>query len=450
MFGLMLPNVERILFLDFETYYSQTYSLRRITIPEYILSPEYETNLCACAIDSAPSQIVEGPDFPEWLAQFDPATTATVTFNALFDNAILAWNYGWVPVLMIDSMNLARALRGHILPKLNLGDVCAGLGIAHDKSTILKVIGMRRAQIKNNPALWTEYCDYANRDNERSRDIYRLLINELPKSELRVMDLVIRAAVRPRFMLDRTHLNSHLQSVRLQKKTLLAQCGFDRADLMSNQKFKKILTAFGVQVPRKKTVSGWAPPFAKTDEFMAELQEHPDPRVQALVCARLGIKSTIEETRAVKLLTLAALPWDRYRDGNPRIYSGGELPVPLRYAGARTHRLSGDWRLNLQNLPRVVPGKPPGLRHALIAPSGHQIVAGDLSQIEARIVAWLAGCKPLLEEFARLGGDPYSAFASFIFGFFVNRKLNRTDGTKPYEVPGYIGDDGWLGLGYNG
>jgi len=460
-------NIKDFLFLDFETFYSQTFSLRKMTIPEYILDPRFEVNICACAVNGNPSGIVDGPNFGDWLGQFNPETTATVTFNALFDNSILAWCYGWVPALMLDSMNMARALRGHILPRLDLASVCSGvLGVVHDKSVISKVINMRRKDVIWQTDLWKLYCDYANADNERSRDIFKVLLPEFPHSERKLMDLVIRAAVQPRFMLDKPHLEKHLSSVRGQKVKLLEACGakftvfqaginyplptpeevkseVKRIGLMSNVGFQTTLENLGVEVAMKPGANGLIPAFAKTDQFMKDLQEHWDTKVQALACARLGIKSTIEETRTERLIKIASLSWDRYRDGNPRLYSGGEMPVPLRYSGAHTHRLSGDWKLNMQNMPRGMPGKPPMLRKSLIAPPGHVVIAGDLSQIEARLVAWLAGAKDLLAEFAKVGGDPYSAFASLIFGIPIDRKKN-----KGHAIHGFIGKTGVLGLGY--
>ena len=463
----MIEKIKNWLFLDFETYYALGYTLRSMTIPEYLLDPRYETILCATAVNGAPSGIVDGPEFGEWLSQFDPETTATVTFNALFDNSILAWHYGFVPKLMLDSMNMARALRGHVLPKLNLEAVCAGvLGVTHDKSTIIKVVNMRRTDIlAHGNGLWTEFCHYAKRDNERSRDIFKKLLPEFPQSEMRIMDLVIRAAVQPRFMVDMPLLKTHLSNVRKEKINLLIACGVDpralgspeavkaeitRIGLMSTGGFKTALENLGVEIEYKGSPAGnIIPAFAKGDDFMTKLQEHADTRIQALACARLGVKSTLEETRTERLISIAGLAWDCYRDGTPRLYSGGQMPVPLRYAGAHTHRLSGDWRLNMQNMPRGAPGKPPMLRKALIAPPGHVVVAGDLAQIEARLVAWLAGAGALLAEFATKGGDPYSAFARIIFDNpSIDRKLVLPDGTKPYAVQGFIGKTGVLGLGY--
>jgi DNA polymerase len=455
---MFFSSIKNFLFLDFETYYGDNYTLRKMTIPEYLLDPRYETICCATAVNfDQPSVVVDGPDFSDWLSQWDPETTATVTFNALFDNAILAWHYGWAPKLMFDSMNMARALRGHILPRLNLETVCKVFHIQHDKSTILRVKNMRREDIILHGTLWEDFCRYANGDNEASRTIFKTLLPEFPQSEWRVMDLVIRACIRPRFMLDRTHLQNHLTQVRNEKINLLNACGAQltlnapsnlikaevaRIGLMSQVGFTKALEAVGVLVQTKTSpaTGKQTPAFAKTDAFMTMLQEHPDARVQALACARLGIKSTLEETRTERLIAISGLSWSRYRDGNPRLYSGGEMPVPLRYSGAHTHRLSGDWKLNLQNLPRGLPGKPSALRKALIAPAGHTVIAGDLAQIEARLVAWLAKCTPLLHEFSIVGGDPYSAFASIIFGFAVNAKL--------HPLHRFIGKTGVLGLGY--
>ena len=443
----MFNGIKDILFFDMETYYhAQTYTLRNMTIPEYILDPRYETIICSVALDGEAPHIIEGPDFGGYLSKLNPETTATVAFNALFDNSILALHYGWVPKLMLDSMNMARALRGHLLPRNNLESVCALLGLPHDKSAIIKASGKRLTDIKADPVFMAEFSAYCNRDNARSRDIFKLLIKEFPLSERRIMDLVIRAAVQPRFMLDRGVLQTHLDAVRAEKERLLLNAGTDKKRLLSGPKFQQMLEGLSVTIEYKTSPATGkpTPAFAKSDQFMIGLQDHWDTRVQALACARLGIKSTLEETRTEKFLKIASLAWDHYRDGNPRIYSGGEMPVPLRYAGAHTHRLSGDWRLNMQNMPRKSK-----LRKALIAPAGHVVIAGDLAQIEARLVAWLAGCTELLREFAAPGGDPYSAFASVIFGFPVDRKyVDPVTGLKPYAIHGFIGKTGVLGLGY--
>src|SRR5258708_99445 len=135
---------KHLLFLDFETYYDNDYSLRKMPTPNYILDPRFEMQLCAVKADDGPHDIVDGFDFPRWLAQFDPAVTTTVTFNALFDNSILAWRYGFVPHTMIDAMGMARALMGHELTSFSLQSVAKHLQLGSKTGALVKVLGMRR------------------------------------------------------------------------------------------------------------------------------------------------------------------------------------------------------------------------------------------------------------------------------------------------------------------
>ncbi len=156
-----------------------------------------------------------------------------------------------------------------------------------------------------------------------------------------------------------------------------------------------------------------------------------------MAAARLGLKSTIEETRAEKLLGIATLFNDNGGGfGNPN------MPVPLRYGAAHTHRLGGEWGMNMQNMPadRKKDDKSK-LRASLKAPNGSQVIVADLGQIECRLSAWLVGCDTLLSEF-RNKKDPYSLLASEVFGRPINRKL------PGMEVEGFIGKTGILGLGY--
>ena len=177
------------------------------------------------------------------------------------------------------------------------------------------------------------------------------------------------------------------------------------------------------------------PQFSKTDPFMTDLLDYTNPafdddtnyQVQTLAAARLSHKSTIEETRAERFVNIAKLPW----------MNGASLPVALRYGGAHTHRLSGEWKLNMQNLPRDKSKSK--LREALVAPPGFTMVTADLAQIEARIVAVICGQGDLVQSF-RDGDDVYAEFASVVFRKVVTKR------TYPHER--FIGKTAILGLGY--
>lgn len=444
------PPPHNLIFLDAETYYDSEYSLRKMPTPNYILDPRFELQMVAVKANDGPHEIVDGPDFPAWLGQFDPAVTTTVTFNALFDNSILAWRFGFVPHTMLDAMGMARAIRGHLLSSASLASVAAHLGLSAKGNALQNMMGKRRAQIMAE-GLWPSFCQYALQDNYLNEQIFYQLFPHMPWSERRLMDMVLRCCIEPRFMVDKGLLTQHLADTRADKAALMTEANdlllaenkppIDVKTLMSTPKFKAALEERGVEVEMKVTAAGnETPAFAKTDEFMETLGDHPDPVVAAMAAARLGHKSTLEETRAEKLLSIANLPWGDF-------HSAGEMPIPLAYGKAHTHRLAGEWGMNMQNLP-ASRNKKSKLRAALVAPPGHTVVTCDLSQIEARLVAWICGCHRLVSEFANKQ-DPYSLLAADIFGIpGLNRKAKDALGNLLYEIEGFIGKTGILGLGY--
>lgn len=432
-----------------------------MTPAEYILSPQFETIMCAVKVNDQPHMIVDGPDFPAWIKQFNPDTTTTVTFNSLFDNAILSWRYGFVPATMIDAMAMARTIDGHKLVKFSLAALAEHLGLPAKGGAVHNARGLHRADILagHSGLTWKEYGDYCIHDNELCEGIFNHYLPKLPWAELRLMDMVLRCCVEPHFICDTVMLDQHIKDVVAAKDQLLVDAGnVDKTIVMSTPKFKAALEALGVDIEYKPSPSDpdkELPAFSKTDEFMETLLNSPDKDVAALAAARIGLKSTLEETRSGTLMRIGLLDWPRmpwetdvmfatrqlaYQAGHQL----GMMPIPLRYGGAHTHRLSGDWRMNMQNMPTVRGSKGKSkLRLSLKAPDGHKVVVIDLGQIEARLVAWLCQDMTLLNEFAKKL-DPYNQLASTIFGRAVNRKLAGTDD----EIMGFIGKTGILGLGY--
>lgn len=444
---------QRILFFDFESYYDQQFSLKKMAPPNYILDPRFETIGCSFKEGSAPAFYVDGPAIPAYLQSFDPKTTTTVAFNALFDNCILAWHYGFVPARMVCTMRMAVALRGHLLPSASLAKVGELLKVGVKGTAIASAVGKHRADIVSDAGFYPSYQAYANNDCEMNHDIFWQLLPEFPHSERRIMDRVLRCAVEPKFVCDTDMLREHLKDLEVDKFAMLDEAAGRHlateeerekfmTSLRSGPQFEAILKSLGVDVEYKVSPSNpevQIPAFAKTDEFMANLLEDADPVVQALATARIGLRSTIEETRGARLLSIAELPWENYHRGNGTCWSQYSLPIPLRYGGAHTHRLSGDWKLNPQNLPSGRGTKKSKLRHSLKAPDGHKVVVADKSQIECRINAWLCGQSDLLALFAA-GQDPYSILASSIFGFIVDKNLHK--------IERFIGKSGELGLGF--
>ena len=322
--------------LDYETYYDSEYSLRKMTPVEYILDPRFEVIGCAVKEGEGKSFWLTHEELKVYLTRL-PERVVIISHNALFDMCILSWVYDYVPTLMIDTLGMARAWLGHKLRSLALTSVATHLELGVKGDTVHKVMGMGLAAIKA-AGFYEDYAAYSCNDADLCWGIYRALIGQgFPVTEIAVMDTVLRCAVKPRFVLDATLLAEHLHNTITSKQALLDRTGMtDRDALMSNDRFADALRGLGVEPPTKisLTTGKETYAFAKTDEDFMDLEEHENPLVQILVSARLGIKSTIEETRTQRLIKIANLTWQGNRSGQV-----GLMPMPLRYSGAHTHRL---------------------------------------------------------------------------------------------------------------
>lgn len=419
------------IFLDFETYYDSSYSLRRMSPIEYILNPQWETLGCAVAIEHDDPFLLPKDEIKKFLLDIKQPYSV-ITHNALFDAVVLAFQYNIHPIGLFCTLSMSRALIHHEIKsgRVSLASVLDHLGLSKKGEFVHKMNGKHWKDLEADPGMMMLFTGYAINDVIGCREIFFRLRKDFPAAEARVMDRMIRMATQPKLQMDVVMLDDYRTTIRQRKKELLSRVTNGNVDsLMSNQKFAELLKELGVDPPTKispatgKTT--WA--FAKTDHALTDLLEHDDLDVQTLVTARLGIKTTIEETRSSRLISIGACTLTFL--GQPL------LPMPLKYSGAHTHRYSGDWKLNMQNLSAR---KSKEIRKAIYAPIGYTIVAVDAAQIEARITAWLARQVDLLEMFAR-GEDTYAAFAADIF------HIPLSGVTKPQR---FVGKTCILGLGF--
>lgn len=375
-----------------------------MTAIEYILDPRFEVICCALAVDNNDPIFFPRSSVANYLRNIKEPY-AFISHNALFDAAILAYHYNIHPPVLVDTLSMCRALLSYTLRSLRLADVLHHFKLEAKGSTLKDVKGMRFEDIIQHNGLWDQFQSYNLRDVNGCREIFHRLSPQLPAREFRIMDTVIHMVTQPRLVLNWEKLNSYYSEVIAHKENLLSKLGYERDVYMSNDKFADLLRLQGVEPPMKisNTTGEEAYAFAKNDADFMALCDHPNEMVQQLMEARLGLKTTIEETRCARFINIAT----------STINSWGQsyLPVPLKYSGAHTHRLSGDWNLNMQNLGARKKRK---LREAIEAPKGHFIIAIDAKQIEARLVAWLAGEKDLLDQF-RQGRDTYREFAADIY-----------------------------------
>jgi DNA polymerase I-like protein with 3'-5' exonuclease and polymerase domains len=386
-----------IITLDFETYYSQTYSLSKLTTEEYVRGEEFEVIGVSVKVDDGETKWFSGTDadIKQFLESYSFEDNLALAHNAMFDAAILTWHFGIHPRGWLDTLSMARAIHstevGGSLDKLT-----TFYGLGQKGTAVASAIGKHRLDFTSQDL--AEYGEYCTNDVELTRKLFDCMSPNFPALELRLIDLTIRMYSEPVLELSPTLLHDHIEKQQAAKKLLLKSIDMDsREGLMSNDKFASLLKEFNVDPPRKVSpVTGketWA--FSKTDEGFKALLEHSNQWVQMLAAARLGLKSTQEETRAQRFLDIAGR---------------GKLPIPLRYYAAHTGRWGGDDKVNMQNLGR---GSP--LKKAIFAPEGYRMIDSDSSQIEARTVAWLAEQDDLVQAFEE-GKDVYKIMASAIYG----------------------------------
>jgi len=383
-----------ILTIDFETYYSADLGFAKQTTEEYVRDQRFEVIGVAVQVNDGEPAWCSGDHetLCQFLASYDWGNSLALAHNAMFDGAILNWVYGIRPKGWLDTLSMGRALHGTEVGG-SLKVLASHYDVGVKGTEVEDAKGLRRQDFTDTHlATYGEYC---KNDVRLTYSIFLLMSNSFPAAELRLIDLTIRMFTEPTLELDADLLEHHLLAVQSTKIKLLAH--YEKEDLMSNPKFAQLLKIHGVEPPMKKSLTTGKETyaFAKTDEAFKALLDHPNAVVQTMVAARLGTKSTIEETRTERFLGIA---------------KRGAMPVPLRYYAAHTGRWGGDDKLNLQNLPRGS-----NLKKAIRAPQGYMMIDSDSSQIEARTLAWLAGQDDLVEAFEN-GEDVYKIMASAIYG----------------------------------
>ncbi len=411
---------KRIITIDFETRWSsKDYTLSKMTTEEYIRDPRFKAFgavLHEIGGDTAIAQWYTGAELHRVLKTYDWDTTAILAHNAQFDVSILEWVYDTHPCFIFDTLSMARALRG-----VEVGNSLAKLTDAFGLPPKGRAVHSTDGLEELTPAIEKELAEYCKHDVFLCEEIFGFMLMRVdpetrqsaglyPLKELRLIDMTIKMYTRPQLQLDGAMLEEALVDEREKREGLLDRLNVTDSMLASNDQFATILQGMGVAPPTKiSRTSGkpiWA--FAKNDAKFQALLDGDNEDVAALCEARLKVKSTTERTRAQRFLDIS---------------QRGALPVPLSYYGAATGRwaASKGSAINMQNLKRGS-----FLRKSIMAPEGYVLVVGDLSQIEPRVLAWLADYDDLLNIF-RSGQDAYAMFGRQMFNNPNLTKENAPD-----------------------
>lgn len=429
-------------YIDFESFWSTTHTLSRMSPTEYITHPETEIISVAIRIGDEPTYVLFGEQvIREHLQDMDWDDKIAIGHNMSgFDSLILAWRFNINPKMYGCTAAMARSkhsktgvsVGGKFLTGVSLKKLAAELkvGVKLD----LEATNTKGKHLCDfSPDELAQMERYNKVDTDLCAELFKKLAKGFPKAELMHIDMTTRMLVEPKFQLDYDMVNKALEDVKAEKAKSLNDLydllftqaesvarklegdptdpeEYVRMTMASAAKFGELLMSRGVEVPMKQSPTNPAkmtPALAKTDDAFIALQDHEDPIIAAAARVRLEVKSTLLETRLQAFLNAADA-------------CDGRIPVPLKYAGAdTTGRWSGE-QYNMQNLPRINPSKPKpsdALRNSLRAPNGHKVVVADLSGIELRVNHFLWKVKQSMDLYtADVEADLYKSFAAARYG----------------------------------
>lgn len=390
-----------IVTLDFETYFDNDYSLSKMTTEAYIRDPRFEVlgvGLRGVCLGEPYSYWYTDTEFRKMLTdkRLDFTNSAVLAHHAQFEGLILSHHFDVRPALWLDTLSMGRMVLGNHL-SVALASLAKHFDLSPKNVPYDLFKGKRWHELT--PDARRQVADGCLHDVDLTWAIFSKLARGFPPEEIQTIDWTIRAFTEPRLVGDIDLLAQVWMDEDRRKRTMLDELGVTASDLQSAERFAELLRAEGIEPEMKDGKNGDIFAFAKTDEFMKELQED-DGRPGDLARARLGVKSTIDQTRAESLGYMA---------------TRGTLPVYLRYSGAHTTRWSGGDGVNWQNLRRGS-----DLRRSIQAPGGFRLASIDLSQIEARILDTWAGQADKVEKW-RQGVDQYSELATGFYGYPVSR-----------------------------
>jgi DNA polymerase I-like protein with 3'-5' exonuclease and polymerase domains len=443
-------------FIDFETYWSVTHSLTKMSGIEYVMHPETEIQSCSIQVGLGGTattyfgydNIKEQFDAIDW----DNAW-AIAHNNSEFDAMVLAWRFGVKPKMWGCTLAMARPIHAKVA-----GGSLKGLAKYYgleDKGS-LEAVNTKGKKLEDfTPDEIAAMREYNNGDTRICAELFKILIKLVTRAELRIIDMTMRMLVEPAFEVNVGLLERGLKAERNRKKKVLTDllltidplavdiAAGDHEDvvkevqsrLKSSAKFKQMLLDLDVDIPTKEspTTGKTIPALAKNDAGFLELREHENPMVVAAVEARLDTQSSGLETRTERFINVANM-------------CGGKMPIALRYYGAdTTGRWSGTMKLNQQNLPRVNPYQPKIsdiLRKSLRAPAGYKVVVADLSGIELRVNMFLWKVPYAVSLFT---ADPANAD---LYKYFAAHTLYNVPEAEVTKVQRQVGKVSHLGLGF--
>ena len=444
---------EDYLVIDFESYFDADYKMGKgkLSTIEYILDDRFEMGgmgwSTGTSIDfvGGADKVKETLDCMQLAVGKNLEGFTVVAQNVQFDMSILAWKYGIYPPYTIDIKDLHRHIDSR--SSSSLRDMVREYGL-EEKGETMKFIGLHYLDMT--PFEKLAYADYCRQDVKLEEQLLHILLPYLtrPKVELALAHHTLELFTKPSFQFDVKLGRELLLRMKRAYKEAVAHTGHSTREMSGAISFADLMRDVmpeGESIPTKPgkptknmvpiTGPGRIPAFAKDDAGMQALLSHPDSTVQMLAKARVELKSWPTWIKRMESI------------GKQSVLLG-YFPIPLIYYGGHTGRWSGGEGINVQNLGARVKDLINKIRNTMLAGEGKKLAIEDLSAIEARILAWMAECRLLLEAYEK-NEDVYCQFGTKLFRHELYKPTEKTDPNyADYKGKRDVSKTSVLGCGY--
>lgn len=499
-FVLHIVDWDRLVSLDFETYYDADYTLSKLSTSEYVRDERFEASMVGIKIGRKKTKVVPHNKIKEELAKINWKTHSVLCHNVQFDGFILSHQYGVYPKRYYCSLSMARGLHSNEIGA-GLNDVSVFYGGQGKTDGLESMKGKRFKELWANKPLWKDSVTYCANDVDEMFRVFCEMQAKYPAPEMELIHMTARMFCAPVLKINIPRVQAEYErevkrrediflslmdtSLYYEDKAVL-KTGAERAlrgkerDMLivkrivgSNEKFKVLLLNAGLpedavplkvspayikKSPAEKAMvmeeDKWVYAFARDDldfvnmpdkvfEILPELDpENPEDVATAAKFSE-SWRTLVDARIAVKSTTNITRA-QRFLEAGK---NGMKLPVGYAYYRAHTGRWGGNNKMNMQNLTRG--GE---LRLSIEADKGHQIAVVDSGQIEARVNGWLWDQTDLLDAFrvadtwdkkkgvARgVNRDAYCRFGDGVYA----REITTDD-----KMERFVGKVCVLGLGY--
>jgi DNA polymerase len=451
------------LFLDTETF-----STVPITHGTHAYAEGAEIMLVPWAWDDEPVYVWDTQDIPNWRddlqAMIDKADEV-VLHNSHFDRTVLRHCGVKIPVDKItDTMVIAMQ---HSLPG-SLAMLCDVLGVPQDKAKdkagkkliqLLtkprpKNVKLRRATRETHPDEWNAFIEYARLDVDAMRELYRRLPHWNRSSRERDLWIADQRINDRGVAVDRELATAALRAFQRTSRSLAARTaaitGGVVASLTQRQKLMDYLAVhhnFAPEDMTKGTVAGLLK--GDLDPVVRELLEI---RQQASATSPAKYKVILNAASSDGRLrgTIQFCGASRTGRDAGRIFQPQNLPRPALKPDVIEHGIEA-MKLDCEDLlfDNVSELCSSAVRGCLVAEPGNKLVVADLSNIEGRVLAWLAGedwkVKAFYDFDRGVGHDLYKLTAGRILGKEpgdITKDERQVSGKVPELACGYQGGVG--------